>query len=159
MDKLFAKRMDELVPSGIRKVNEKALAMERAGETVIHFSKNILFFLVAGRNSVFLFSSPYAAFVSVSAPVPSVCIMPSLRATTMVVTTSPVTLKVVFAISISRKIPAIRPTISSGSPMFVRRIVVMMIAPPGTPGQPIATNTVEIKYSWKSVSRCGPMRI
>ena len=37
MDKLFAKRMDELVPSGIRKVNEKALAMERAGETVIHF--------------------------------------------------------------------------------------------------------------------------
>ena len=28
--------------------------------------------------------------------------------------------------------------------MFVRRIVVMMIAPPGTPGQPIATNTVEI---------------
>ena len=24
MDKLFAKRMDELVPSGIRKVNEKA---------------------------------------------------------------------------------------------------------------------------------------
>ena len=29
--------MDELVPSGIRKVNEKALAMERAGETVIHF--------------------------------------------------------------------------------------------------------------------------
>ena len=37
MDKLFAKRMDELAPSGIRKVNEKALAMERAGETVIHF--------------------------------------------------------------------------------------------------------------------------
>ena len=29
--------MDELAPSGIRKVNEKALAMERAGETVIHF--------------------------------------------------------------------------------------------------------------------------
>ncbi len=69
----------------------------------------------------FLFSSPYAAFVSVSAPVPSVCIMPSLRATTMVVTTSPVTLKVVFAISISRKIPAIRPTNSSGSPMFVKK--------------------------------------
>ena len=37
MDKLFAKRMDELAPSGIRKVNEKALAMERVGETVIHF--------------------------------------------------------------------------------------------------------------------------
>ena len=37
MDKLFAKRMDELAPSGIRKVNEKALAMERAGETEIHF--------------------------------------------------------------------------------------------------------------------------
>ena len=37
MNKLFAKRMDELAPSGIRKVNEKALAMERAGETVIHF--------------------------------------------------------------------------------------------------------------------------
>jgi len=29
--------MDKLVPSGIRKVNEKALAMERAGEKVIHF--------------------------------------------------------------------------------------------------------------------------
>ena len=29
--------MDELIPSGIRKVNEKALAMERAGENVIHF--------------------------------------------------------------------------------------------------------------------------
>lgn len=37
MKQLFAGRMDELVPSGIRKVNEKALAMERAGETVIHF--------------------------------------------------------------------------------------------------------------------------
>lgn len=32
-----AVRMDQLAPSGIRKVNEKALAMERAGETVIHF--------------------------------------------------------------------------------------------------------------------------
>lgn len=32
-----AARMDQLAPSGIRKVNEKALAMERAGETVIHF--------------------------------------------------------------------------------------------------------------------------
>lgn len=41
MDKLFAKRMDELVPSGIRKVNEKALAMERAGETVIHFELDV----------------------------------------------------------------------------------------------------------------------
>jgi len=30
-------RMDRMAPSGIRKVNEKALAMERAGETVIHF--------------------------------------------------------------------------------------------------------------------------
>ena len=37
MKKLFADRMDELIPSGIRKVNEKALAMERAGENVIHF--------------------------------------------------------------------------------------------------------------------------
>lgn len=32
-----AARMDQLAPSGIRKVNEKALAMERAGEKVIHF--------------------------------------------------------------------------------------------------------------------------
>ncbi len=30
-------RMDRMAPSGIRKVNEKALAMERAGEHVIHF--------------------------------------------------------------------------------------------------------------------------
>ncbi|MBP3927038.1 MAG: pyridoxal phosphate-dependent aminotransferase, partial [Clostridium sp.] len=37
MKKLVAERMDQLIPSGIRKVNEKALAMERAGETVIHF--------------------------------------------------------------------------------------------------------------------------
>jgi aminotransferase len=29
--------MDKMAPSGIRKVNEKALAMERAGEKVIHF--------------------------------------------------------------------------------------------------------------------------
>ena len=36
MKKLVAERMDQLIPSGIRKVNEKALAMERAGETVIH---------------------------------------------------------------------------------------------------------------------------
>ncbi len=33
----IADRMTKLAPSGIRKVNEKALAMERAGETVIHF--------------------------------------------------------------------------------------------------------------------------
>lgn len=33
----IASRMDRLAPSGIRKVNEKALAMERAGEKVIHF--------------------------------------------------------------------------------------------------------------------------
>lgn len=33
--------MDELAPSGIRKVNEKALAMERAGETVIHFELDV----------------------------------------------------------------------------------------------------------------------
>ncbi|MFR5667702.1 MAG: pyridoxal phosphate-dependent aminotransferase [Enterocloster bolteae] len=32
-----SKRMDNLIPSGIRKVNEKALAMERAGEHIIHF--------------------------------------------------------------------------------------------------------------------------
>lgn len=37
MEIQFAKRMERLLPSGIRKVNEKALAMERAGETVIHF--------------------------------------------------------------------------------------------------------------------------
>lgn len=34
---LFADRINQLVPSGIRKVNEKALAMERAGEKVVHF--------------------------------------------------------------------------------------------------------------------------
>lgn len=33
----IASRMDRMAPSGIRKVNEKALAMERAGETVLHF--------------------------------------------------------------------------------------------------------------------------
>lgn len=33
----IASRMDRMAPSGIRKVNEKALAMERNGETVIHF--------------------------------------------------------------------------------------------------------------------------
>ena len=29
--------MDRMAPSGIRKVNEKALAMERQGEKVLHF--------------------------------------------------------------------------------------------------------------------------
>ena len=33
----IADRMNRMAPSGIRKVNEKALAMERAGETVYHF--------------------------------------------------------------------------------------------------------------------------
>ena len=33
----IASSMDRMSPSGIRKVNEKALAMERAGRTVIHF--------------------------------------------------------------------------------------------------------------------------
>ena len=33
----FAKRIERILPSGIRAVNEKALAMERAGEKVIHF--------------------------------------------------------------------------------------------------------------------------
>lgn len=33
----IATRMDRMAPSGIRKVNEKALAMERAGEKVLHF--------------------------------------------------------------------------------------------------------------------------
>lgn len=37
MKELIAERMERLVPSGIRKMNEKALAMERAGEPVIHF--------------------------------------------------------------------------------------------------------------------------
>lgn len=37
MTNKIASRMDKLVPSGIRKVNEKTLAMERAGEKVIHF--------------------------------------------------------------------------------------------------------------------------
>lgn len=37
MNKKIAERMDRMAPSGIRKVNEKALAMERAGETIIHF--------------------------------------------------------------------------------------------------------------------------
>lgn len=33
----LARRVENMLPSGIRKVNEKALAMERAGEDVIHF--------------------------------------------------------------------------------------------------------------------------
>ena len=33
----IAARMNRIAPSGIRKVNEKALAMERAGEKVLHF--------------------------------------------------------------------------------------------------------------------------
>ncbi len=37
MKNRIAARMSLLAPSGIRKVNEKALAMERAGEPVIHF--------------------------------------------------------------------------------------------------------------------------
>ncbi len=37
MNNKIASRMDRLVPSGIRKVNEKALAMEKAGRKVIHF--------------------------------------------------------------------------------------------------------------------------
>ena len=37
MRNFTAARVGALAPSGIRKVNEKALAMERAGERVIHF--------------------------------------------------------------------------------------------------------------------------
>ena len=37
MKNIISSRIDKLSASGIRKVNEKALAMERAGETVIHF--------------------------------------------------------------------------------------------------------------------------
>jgi len=33
----IASRMDRMAPSGIRKVNEKALAMEREGHKVLHF--------------------------------------------------------------------------------------------------------------------------
>ncbi len=33
MKNRIASRMDKLLPSGIRKVNEKALAMEREGKT------------------------------------------------------------------------------------------------------------------------------
>jgi aminotransferase len=37
MRNYLAARIDRLAPSGIRKVNEKALAMERAGAKVVHF--------------------------------------------------------------------------------------------------------------------------
>ena len=37
MDYHIAARVDRMAPSGIRTVNEKALAMERAGERVLHF--------------------------------------------------------------------------------------------------------------------------
>lgn len=37
MKNKLAARMDRILPSGIRKVNEKALAMEREGRHVIHF--------------------------------------------------------------------------------------------------------------------------
>ena len=37
MNEMIAKRMERLAPSGIRKMNEKALEMERAGEPVLHF--------------------------------------------------------------------------------------------------------------------------
>lgn len=37
MKNIIASRMDKLTPSGIRKVNEKALSMEREGTSVIHF--------------------------------------------------------------------------------------------------------------------------
>lgn len=37
MQAKIADRMDRMAPSGIRKVNERALAMEREGKTVIHF--------------------------------------------------------------------------------------------------------------------------
>ncbi|MBR6738534.1 MAG: pyridoxal phosphate-dependent aminotransferase [Oscillospiraceae bacterium] len=37
MRDFIANRINQLAPSGIRKVNEKALAMKRAGEKVIHF--------------------------------------------------------------------------------------------------------------------------
>ena len=37
MENKIAARMNRMAPSGIRKVNEKALAMEREGKSVIHF--------------------------------------------------------------------------------------------------------------------------
>ena len=33
----MAQRVENLLPSGIRKVNEKAMALERSGEDIIHF--------------------------------------------------------------------------------------------------------------------------
>ena len=41
MSACIAERMEQLMPSGIRKVNEKALAMERAGERVFHFELDV----------------------------------------------------------------------------------------------------------------------
>lgn len=37
MSSMISKRMNQMIPSGIRKVNEKALAMERNGISVLHF--------------------------------------------------------------------------------------------------------------------------
>lgn len=37
MEYKIAEKINQMVPSGIRKVNERALAMERNGETVYHF--------------------------------------------------------------------------------------------------------------------------
>ncbi|WP_138159545.1 pyridoxal phosphate-dependent aminotransferase [Peptoniphilus catoniae] len=37
MKKLLSEKVNQLAPSGIRKVNEKALAMERKGEKIFHF--------------------------------------------------------------------------------------------------------------------------
>lgn len=37
MSSMISKRMNQMIPSGIRKVNEKALAMERNGVSVLHF--------------------------------------------------------------------------------------------------------------------------
>ncbi len=37
MKNIISKKMSTIGLSGIRKMNEKALAMERAGQTVIHF--------------------------------------------------------------------------------------------------------------------------
>ena len=39
MRNVINKYAEALKPSGIRKVNEKAMAMERAGETVLHFEQ------------------------------------------------------------------------------------------------------------------------
>ena len=37
MSSMISTRMNQMIPSGIRKVNEKALAMERSGTAVLHF--------------------------------------------------------------------------------------------------------------------------